>query len=130
MGSDAEQFGQPRVGDTGPFAAAHRTRLTATVPDTRALDQPLDLLSAGRVTVDVGYLRAGLVAGVSVRRCEEQPSQSAPSPENQQSAKASSPRPGVGHWQQWPWALLDLVPGATRATWDKPPVIIWHDKLD
>jgi ubiquinone/menaquinone biosynthesis C-methylase UbiE len=69
------------------------------------------------------FLRAGLVAGFSVRRYEEQPRPTTPEgavPERTQD---------VGSWQDWPWTLMGLAPEASRAAWNNPAVIVWHFQL-
>jgi SAM-dependent methyltransferase len=70
------------------------------------------------------YLRAALLVGLRVRRCEEPrrapADQPAPMPE----------RIDVGEWTDWPWTLLPLVPAAARAAWDHPATVVWHFQLD
>jgi hypothetical protein len=70
------------------------------------------------------YIRAALLSGLQVRRCEE-PNRSndnppAPPPDSELT---------VSGWHEWPWSLLDLVPEAAWAAWAVPAVIIWHFQL-
>jgi SAM-dependent methyltransferase len=70
------------------------------------------------------YLRAALLVGLRVRRCEE--------PRPTPSDEAVSPPEEIilGEWADWPWTLLPLIPAATHAAWDKPSTIVWHFQLD
>ncbi|HUR76912.1 MAG TPA: class I SAM-dependent methyltransferase [Acidimicrobiales bacterium] len=68
------------------------------------------------------YLRAALPLGLQVRRCEE-PGRSSPD-----SGSQGAPPPdeiAIGLWDEWPWALLDLVPAAAQAAWAVPSIIVW-----
>ncbi|NUT39772.1 MAG: methyltransferase domain-containing protein [Thermoactinospora sp.] len=68
------------------------------------------------------YIRAGLAAGLQVRRCEE-PS----SPAYADMGPAPEPSTGPGPWEGWPWSLTDLVPVASRAaTADIPYLVVWQ----
>ncbi|HET8658191.1 MAG TPA: class I SAM-dependent methyltransferase [Micromonosporaceae bacterium] len=69
------------------------------------------------------FLRAALPAGLQVRRCEETrrpPADQPPPP---------APEVTVGGWDDWPWSLMELVPGAMRALRGTPSTIIWHFQL-
>ena len=68
------------------------------------------------------YLRAALPQRLHVRRCEE--------PRGEMSPQAQPAELAPGDWAGWPWALLPLVPDASRAAWDQPSTIIWHFQLD
>jgi ubiquinone/menaquinone biosynthesis C-methylase UbiE len=74
------------------------------------------------------FLRAALAAGFRVRRYEERP-RPAP-PEDPLPEAAPEPAQDIGHWRDWPWTLLGLVPEATRAAWNHPAVTVWHFQLD
>jgi SAM-dependent methyltransferase len=72
------------------------------------------------------FLRAALVVGLQVRRCEEPrnppPGQPPPAPEITTAAWQD--------WQDWPWSLMDLVPEAIRAAaGSTPATITWHFQL-
>jgi SAM-dependent methyltransferase len=66
------------------------------------------------------YLRAALAAGLRVRRCEEpgRPLSGEPGP-----APAEITVTG---WDGWPWTLLELIPDAARAAFDRPATIVWQ----
>jgi len=68
------------------------------------------------------YLRAALPQRLQVRRCEE--------PRREMSPQAQPAELAPGDWAGWPWALLPLVPDASRAAWDQPSTIVWHFQLD
>jgi hypothetical protein len=69
------------------------------------------------------FLRAALSHGLQVRRCEE--------PGVAPSGDPGAPPPDLvlRPWQEWPWALMDLVPEANRAASSTPAAIIWHFQL-
>jgi SAM-dependent methyltransferase len=73
------------------------------------------------------YLRAALLVGLQLRRCEEpllNPEEPAPL------APAAPRAPELGPWEAWPWSLAGLVPEAARAADAGIPVeIIWHFQL-
>lgn len=64
------------------------------------------------------YLRAGLAAGLRVRRCEE-PRHA----EGEPQARTDVLEP----WDVWPWALCDLAPEAAHAAIaGTPSMLFWH----
>ncbi|QFY13818.1 methyltransferase domain-containing protein [Nonomuraea phyllanthi] len=64
------------------------------------------------------YLRAGLAAGLQVRRCEE-PRHA----EGEPQARTDVLEP----WDVWPWALCDLAPEAAHAAIaGTPSMLFWH----
>jgi SAM-dependent methyltransferase len=73
------------------------------------------------------YLRAALSAGFRVRGFDEQPRTA-----ELVDGSATDPDPArdVGPWQDWPWTLVDWVPGASRVAWNIPAVLVWHLELD
>jgi ubiquinone/menaquinone biosynthesis C-methylase UbiE len=83
------------------------------------------------------FLRAGLSAGLQVRRCEEPRAPTRGPMVNRDDRyrggkkPPQSPQPteddlALGSWSEWPWSLMDLVPEATAAAVDTPIVIVWH----
>jgi SAM-dependent methyltransferase len=69
------------------------------------------------------FLRAALPVGLQVRRCEEPRSLASDQP------PPHTPEITIGDWQDWPWSLMALVPGAMKAAGQIPATIIWHFQL-
>lgn len=81
---------------------------------------PTFLYSAG------DYLRAGLSAGLLVRRCEEPWGLEKGSEEDHE--EYAPPVPGQmqpGPWENWPFTLQWLIPDAVHSLTD-PVAILWH----
>lgn len=99
--------------------AHHETIFRGSVPRALGPNNEPGLVATYRHTTG-DFLRAALPVGLHVRRCEEprRPEHDPPPPSD-----ADGPVPG---WQEWPWALLDLVPEAARAAWAVPATIVWH----
>jgi SAM-dependent methyltransferase len=76
------------------------------------------------------YLRAALLAGLHVRRYEEQflpeedPVRDAEVGQTE-AAPADHAVLDLGPWADWPWSLMPLVPGAMQAG-DAPMTVVWH----
>jgi len=69
------------------------------------------------------FLRAALPVGLQVRRCEEPRSPGTDEP------PPPAPEITVGGWDDWPWTLMELVPGAMHAAGQIAPTVIWHYQL-
>jgi SAM-dependent methyltransferase len=70
------------------------------------------------------YLTPALSLGLRLLRCEE-PRQ----PVSGRNAPMVEDTP-PGPWDQWPWSLLGITPGATAGAWDGvPAVVVWHFQL-
>lgn len=68
------------------------------------------------------FIRAALLCGLQVRRCEE-PYRSLGTPPTPPAELT------VSGWHDWPWSLLALIPEAAWAAWAVPDVIVWHFEL-
>lgn len=94
--------------------------LRASIPTLRsASGDPARLVSHRHLMGD--YLRAALVVGLELRRCEE--------PVLPLPAGEPAPRE-LGSWELWPWCLTPLIPEAARAAnKDIPAMVIWDFAL-
>lgn len=74
------------------------------------------------------FLRAALPLGFEARRCEEPPSPRATDSVDEPTPLAD--QIDIGNWADWPWNLMSLVPGAVRAAFATPAVVVWHFQLN
>jgi ubiquinone/menaquinone biosynthesis C-methylase UbiE len=68
------------------------------------------------------YLRAALMHGLQVKRCEEPRVVSANEP-------LTEPATEIGDWHYWPFSLMDYLPSAALAAGGRPHLVIWHFQL-
>jgi SAM-dependent methyltransferase len=70
------------------------------------------------------YLNPALSLGFTLRRCEE-PRQRV---DDLRAPMAQDTSPGP--WDEWPWSLARITPGATAGAWEGVPVaVVWHFQL-
>jgi SAM-dependent methyltransferase len=100
--------------------AHHEIVFRGSVPQALGPNDEPGLVATYRHTTG-DFIRAALLAGLEVRRCEE--------PQRDLQSLQPPPPPAeltVGDWSGWPWSLLDLIPETTRAGWAVPAVVVWH----
>jgi SAM-dependent methyltransferase len=111
--------------------AHHEIVFRGSVPHALGPDGEPGLVPSYRHTAG-DFVRAGLAAGLAVRRCEE-PGRDDPAVQPSSPPVEPVPEPPVepvvSGWPDWPWSLLDLIPEATRAAWAVPATIIWLFEL-
>ncbi len=70
------------------------------------------------------YLGAALPVGLHVRRCDE------PRLSGADTDLPMAEDVCVGPWDDWPWSLMGIVPGANAAASNgTPSIIVWHFQL-
>jgi SAM-dependent methyltransferase len=101
----------------------HELVALGSVPRMRSATGEPGLMPAYRHRAG-DYLKAALLEGLTVRRCEE------PRHPVYGVGGGLADEMTTGPWDTWPWSLHGLAPAAYGAAWtDLPATIIWHFQL-